>query len=161
MTPNRLADMLSPALLQSRFVCGVIQHQLPTRMIKITMLDYARQRAIEALGSSRIAVLVTSGPAGVQAGEFPCETLDLALFILVPQTSDHLFNLEHESTVTVLAAGCELKGQAHIISSGASDLKLDLWQEPGAEWCVLVRVDPSQVQIRNERGWGSLETIDL
>jgi hypothetical protein len=128
---------------------------------EIKMLDYARQRAIETLGTPHAAVLVTSGPAGVQAGEFPCEALDLALYLLMPQTSDHLFNLEHESNVTVLAAGCELKGKAQIISSGASDLKLDLWQEPGAEWCVLVRVDPSHVQIRNERGWGSLETIDL
>ncbi len=125
------------------------------------MLDYARQRAIEALGTPRIAVLVTSGPAGVQACEFRCEALDLDLYLLVPQTSDHLFNLEHDSIVTVLTAGCELKGKAQIIPRGAPDLELDLWREPGAEWCVLVRVEPFQVQIRSERGWGNLETIDL
>lgn len=125
------------------------------------MLDYAHQRAIEALGSSRTAVLVTSGPAGVQASEFPCETAGLDLYLLVPQTSDHLFNLEHESTVTLLTARCELKGQAQIISRGIPDLKLDLLRESGAAWCALVRVEISQVQIRSEQGWGNLETIDL
>ena len=125
------------------------------------MLDYARQRAIEALGTPCTAVLVTSGPAGVQASKFRCETMDLDLYLLVPQTSDHLFNLEHESTVTLLTAGCELKGQAQITSRGGPDLELDLLREPGAAWCALVRVEISQVQIRSEQGWGNLETIDL
>ncbi len=131
------------------------------RNAEINMLDYARQHAIEALGSQRTAVLVTSGPAGVQASEFPCEAIDLELYLLVPQTSDHLFNLEHDLAVTLLTAGCELKGQAQIISRGMPDLELVLLREPGAAWCVLVRVKPSQIQIRSERGWGHLETIDL
>ena len=125
------------------------------------MLDYAHQRAIEALGTPRTAVLVTSGPAGVQANEFPCEATGLDLYVLVPQTSDHLFNLEHESTVTLLTTRCEIKGTAQIFSRGTSDLELDLLQEPGAAWCALVRVEISQVQIRSEQGWGNLETIDL
>jgi len=125
------------------------------------MLNYARQRAIEALRIPRTAVLATSGPAGVQANEFPCEAIDLDLYLLLPRTSDHLFNLEHESTVTLLAAGWQLKGEAQIISQNVPDLELDLLREPVAEWCVLVRVDPCQVQIRREGGWGNLETIDL
>lgn len=125
------------------------------------MLDYARQRASEALRIPRSAVLATSGPAGIQAGEFPCEAIDLDLYLLVPKTSDHLFNLEHDSTVTLLTAGWELKGQAQIIPPGVSDLRLDLLREPGAGWCVLVRIDPWQMQIRREEGWGNIETIDL
>lgn len=127
----------------------------------MNILDYARQRAIEALKIPRTAVLATSGPAGVQASELPCEAIDLVLYLLVPQTSDHLFNLEHEPTVTLLAAGWELRGQAQVISPNAPDLELDLLREPGAEWCVLVRVEPYQVQIRREAGWGNIETIDL
>jgi hypothetical protein len=80
---------------------------------------------------------------------------------LVPKTSDHLFNLEHESNVTLLTTGWELKGEAQIVSPGTADLELELLREPGAVWCVLVRVDPCQVQIRREAGWGNLETIDL
>jgi hypothetical protein len=125
------------------------------------MLDYARQRALESLKIPRSAVLVTSGPAGIQAGEFSCEAIDLALYLLVPKTSDHLFNLEHDSTVTLLTAGWELKGQSELVPPGTSDLKLDLLLEPGAEWCVLVHVDPCRLQIRREAGWGNLETIDL
>jgi hypothetical protein len=125
------------------------------------MLDYAHQRALEALGTPRIAVLVTNGPAGVQAGEFPCVALGLRLYLLVPQTSDHLFNLEHETMVTLLAAGWQLKGEAQIVAPGIADLELNLLHEPGAAWCVLVRVTPCQVQIRREGGWGNIETIDL
>ena len=125
------------------------------------MLDYARQRAIEALRTPQKAVLATNGPAGLQASEVPCEALELDLYLLVPQTSDHLFNLEHDSTVSLLTAGWELKGKAQIMPPGALDLDLDLLQAPGTEWCALVRVDPYQVQIRREGGWGNLETIDL
>jgi hypothetical protein len=125
------------------------------------MLDYARQHAIEALKIPRKAVLATSGPAGLQASEVPCEAIGLNLYLLVPQTSDHLFNLEHAGSVTVLTAGWELKGEAQVISPNAPDFEPGLLQEPVAEWCVLVRVDPCQIQIRRVGGWGNLETIDL
>ena len=97
------------------------------------MLDYARQRASAALGSPRTAILITSGPAGVQTSEFRCEVIELSLYLLIPQTSDHLFNLEHESTVTVLTATCELKGRAQPISCAALELKVGLCHEPDAE----------------------------
>ena len=124
-------------------------------------LDYARQRAIEALRSARTAILASSGPAGVQASEFPCESIDLALYLLVPQTSDHLFNLENDPTVTLLTARWELKGEAQILPPGRANLKLELLRKPEAEWCALVRVDPRQIQIRRRGGWGNLETFDL
>ena len=125
------------------------------------MLDYARQHAIEALKIPRKAVLATSGPAGLQASEVPCEAIGLNLYLLVPQTSDHLFNLEPGCSVTLLTAGWELKGEAQIISPNVPDFESGLLREPGAEWCVLVRVDPCQIQIRRVGGWGNLETIDL
>jgi hypothetical protein len=125
------------------------------------MLDYARERAMEVLKTAQTAVMATSGPAGVQASEFRCEAIGLDLYILVPQTSDHLFNLEHETMVTLLAAGWQLKGEAQIVAPGIADLELNLLHEPGAAWCVLVRVTPCQVQIRREGGWGNIETIDL
>jgi hypothetical protein len=125
------------------------------------MLDYARQRASAAVGNPRTAVLITSGPAGVQTGEFRCAVSDLRLYLLVPQTSDHLFNLEHEAAVTALTATCELKGQAQIISCAVPDLHLNLCQEPDAEWCALVCMNISRVQLRCEAGWRNRETIDL
>jgi hypothetical protein len=125
------------------------------------MLDYARQRTLEILQIPRTAVLATSGPAGVQASEFPCEAVGLDLYLLVPQTSDHLFNLEHDSAVTLLATGWVLKGEAQLVPPGVPVPRLDLLQEAGAAWCKLVRVTPRQVQIQREKGWGNIETIDL
>lgn len=125
------------------------------------MFDYAHQRALEVLGTPRTAVLVTNGPAGVQVGEFPCATLGLSLYLLVPHTSDHLFNLEYESTVTLLIARCELKGNAQIVSRGTVDSACALLQEPEADWCTFLRIEISQVQVRGDEGWGNRETIDL
>jgi hypothetical protein len=125
------------------------------------MFDYAHQRALEALGAPRTAVLVTNGPAGVQVDEFPCDALGLSLYLLVPQTSDHLFNLEYESIVTLLIARCELKGRAQIISRGAVNPDCALLRNPAADWGAFLRVEISQVQIRSEEGWGNRETLDL
>lgn len=125
------------------------------------MFDYAHQRALEVLGNPRTAVLVTNGPAGVQAGEFPCAALGLNLYLLVPQTSDHLFNLEYESTVTLLIAKCELKGRAQLIAHGEVHSDCTLLREPEAGWGAFLQVEIFQVQIRSEKGWGNRETLDL
>ncbi len=125
------------------------------------MFDYAQQRALEVLGTPHTAVLVTTGPAGVQVGEFPCAASGLRIDLLVPRTSDHLFNLEHNTTVTLLIARCEVMGTAQIVSREAVDVAGDLLRNPAANWCVCVRVDVLQVQLRNEAGWGNRETIDL
>jgi len=125
------------------------------------MLDYTRQRAVEVLKTPCRAVLATSGPAGLQASEVPCQALGLVLYLLVPRTSDHLFNLEHEPHVTVLAGEWEVRGEAQLSPEGETGPGLSLLHAPEAQWCVLVRVDPSQLHIRMEGGWGNRETIDL
>jgi hypothetical protein len=125
------------------------------------MLDYSRQRVIEALKTPHAVILATSGPAGVQAGEVKYEALELVLYLLVPQTSDQLFNLEADSAVTLLTSRLEIKGKAQILSSIPNGLALDLLSEPEAGWCAIVRIDPRQVQIRNPNGWGYLETFDI
>jgi hypothetical protein len=125
------------------------------------MLDYARQRVKDALSTPHMVVLVTDGPAGLQAGEFPCEAVDLALYLLVANTSDHLFNLEHYAAVTVLAVGWELKGKGRVVPLEAVDFELSLLQEASAQWCTLVRVDPGILQIHRKEGWGNLETIEI
>ncbi len=125
------------------------------------MLDYARGRAREALRGVHTAVLATTGPAGVRAGEFPCEAVELALYLLVPRTSDHLFNLEQDGRVALLTAGWELRGKARALSPEQRPPGLGLLRAAGAEWHVLVLVEPMQLQIRQPDGWGAAETIDL
>ena len=104
---------------------------------------------------------MTSGLARVQVSEGPCAAIDLKLYLLVPQTSDHLFNLEYDPSITLLAANWVLKGTARIIPPNVLNLELGLFQVSEEEGCILVQVDPSQVQIRREQGWGNLETIDV
>jgi len=120
------------------------------------MLDYARERAKEVLCIPSTVVLATCGPAGVLVGEFPCEAVGLDLFLLVPKTSDHLFNLEHSSNVGLLCNTWELRGKAGLDADALSKVQR-LGQEPGAEWCTLVGVIPRVLYIHGEKG----ETIDL
>ncbi len=125
------------------------------------MLDYAHQRAKEALKLPRQAVFVTQGPAGIQASQVQCQAVDLILYLLVPKTSDHLFNLESESSVVLLAAGLDLKGNAQVIPIDSLDFELELLKNPQAGWCVLVRVEPIHLHIHRAEGWGNLESIDV
>jgi hypothetical protein len=87
--------------------------------------------------------------------------LGLNLYVRIPQTSDHLFNVEHESTVTLLINRCEVKGSAQIIPRDTVEPDCALLQEPEADWCAFLRVEIYQVQLRSEAGWGNRETIDL
>jgi hypothetical protein len=125
------------------------------------MLDYARQRAIEALKTPNIVILASSGPAGVQASEVKYEARELLLYLLVPQTSDHIFNLEADSSVILLTGRLEIKGKAHILPTIPEGFDLGLLQETEVGWCALVRVEPQRIQFRNPGGWGYLETIDI
>jgi hypothetical protein len=47
----------------------------------------------------RQITLTTWGPADLQAALVCCEARDLQLYVLVPQTSDLLFSLEHRPDV--------------------------------------------------------------
>ena len=125
------------------------------------MLDYSRARAIQTLQPARSAVLATHGPAGLQVAEVPCQAVNLDLYLLLPWTSDHLFNLEQDPNVTLLTPGWELKGAARLISPTPPDLDLDLLREPAAAWSALLQVTPSRIQVRRPHGWGYLETLEL
>lgn len=123
------------------------------------MLNYAHQRAAEALKIPQTAILATTGPAGLQLSEFPCEAIGLQIYLLLPQTSDHLYNLEDNPAVTLLTPVWEMQGEARVIPRAGVDLAF--LQKPGWEWSVLVHVEPSRVQLRRSDGWGNAETIDL
>jgi|PlaIllAssembly_1097288.scaffolds.fasta_scaffold2281492_2 hypothetical protein len=49
------------------------------------MLEYARQRAIEALKTPNAVILASSGPAGVRASEVKYEARELMLYLLIYQ----------------------------------------------------------------------------
>lgn len=122
-------------------------------------MDYARQRAEEILRLTGRVILITSGPAGVQASECTCEIHGVEIYLFVPRTSDHLFNLEVEPLVMVLSGRWMAKGSAALPERNPSDLEIA--KTADAEWCQLVRVWPDQIQIPRADGWGSIESIDL
>ncbi len=82
------------------------------------MINYARERAEEILKTARTAILATNGPTGVQVGEFSCESFELQLYLLLPQTSDHLFNLEQDDRVALHTEQWELTGKGRVLSPG-------------------------------------------
>ncbi len=128
-------------------------------MYALCMLDYAREQARQALKIPRSAVLATDGPAGLQLSELPCQALGLEIYLLLPPTSDHAFNLERSPAVTLLTKTWELKGEARIIAG--EKVGLELLRRPERAWSVVVRVTPSRIHILGDRGWGNEETIDL
>ena len=125
------------------------------------MINYARERAIEILKTASTAVLATNGPSGVQVGEFPCEAVDLDIYLLVPKTSDHLFNIEQDERIALHTDCWELTGKGRALSSQDNWPETSLIPKTETAWYILVKVVPSQVQVLRSDGWGPAETIDL
>lgn len=125
------------------------------------MLDHLKRRVARILASAKTVTLSTSGPAGIQARQFPCEANGLALYLLLPGTSDHLLNLEKDALFVVSTSGWQLRGRAEVLPLTAGPDSLLLPHLPAAVGCVLVKIEPSQLQIYRQNGWGFRETIDI
>lgn len=125
------------------------------------MISYEHQRAREKLKAATSAILATTGPAGVLVSEFPCEAVELDIYLLLPKVSDHIFNLEQDNRVALHTSQCELTGKASMLSPEEKCPQLSLLPKIGTAWYVIVKVVPSQIQILRSEGWGSAETIDL
>ena len=125
------------------------------------MLDHLKRRVARILAATKMATLSTSGPAGIQARQFPCEADGLTLYLLLPGTSDHLLNLEKDPFSVVSTAGWQLRGRAHVLPLVAGPDSLLLPHLPAAIGCVLVKIQPTQLQIYCQDGWGFRETIDI
>ena len=124
------------------------------------MLRELRQRATDVLGSARHVVLSTWGPADVQVESLPCEAVGLALYVLVPRTSDLLFNLENHTLVVVSADTWQARGVARLLSPGSHPDRLALASRPEAAWCQVAEIRPTLLHLRPTDGHGSGETID-
>jgi hypothetical protein len=123
------------------------------------MLNHLHQRVTETLSAAKAATLSTYGAAGIQANVFPCEAVEAALYLLVPRTSDHLFNLEYNPEVVVTTETWQLRGTACIAPDRPAGLVL--LQQPDAAWCEVVAVHPTRLQIEWPDGLGYAETIDM
>jgi hypothetical protein len=125
------------------------------------MLNHLRQHVATALAPARSATLATCGPAGLQADVVACAASGTRLFLLLPCTSDHLLNLDHDSAVVVTTAGWQVRGQARVLAPGERPDAGALMRAPDAPWSVVIEVRPARVTIAQPEGWGAAETIDL
>jgi hypothetical protein len=123
------------------------------------VLQHIRQRVVEALAGTSTVTLSSYGPAGIQAAVFACEATGVTLYLLVPRTSDHLFNLEHNPNVVATAETWQLRGTARVAEQRPAGLAL--LQEPDASWCELVEIQPARLQIGRSEGGGYAETFDI
>ncbi len=125
------------------------------------MLRQLRQRAIETLSTARQIVLSAFGPAEIQAEVLPCESVGLALYVLVPRTSDLLFNLEAGTLVVATADTWHARGTARLITPHEYPEGLAIARTPEAAWSEMVEIHPTRLQLRSPPGQALGETIDI
>jgi hypothetical protein len=125
------------------------------------VLHQLRERASEALSTAHQIVLSAGGPADIQAEVLPCEALDLLLYVLVPKTSDLLFNLENNTLVVAIAEGWQLRGEARLLRPREYPSDLALPKAPEAALCEVVEIRPTRLQLRRLQGQAQGETFDL
>ena len=124
------------------------------------MLESLQNRVITALSRESAATLSTNGPGGIQAGFFPCEADGLTLYLLVPASSDVLFNLESETAVVITTPTWQMEGEAVVHALSQLPQPLQLTCSPRAAGCVLVVVPCHRIHFNWVEGWGYRETID-
>lgn len=115
---------------------------------------------MQTLKAETAVTLSTNGPGGIQAGFFPCEADGLALYLLVPASSDVLFNLEAETAVVITTPNWQLEGEAKIHTLAQAPPTLRLVRSPQGAGCVLVAIQCHRIHFNWTEGWGYRETID-
>ncbi len=123
------------------------------------MLDHLQQRIAETLAEAHSVTLATYGPASIQANVFPCEAQSAALYILVPRTSDHLFNIESNPSVVATTENWQLYGAAEVLPMCPGGMALG--GRPDAPWSTVVRLAPARLHIAPVGQPGCCETIDV
>lgn len=125
------------------------------------MLQKLRQRVCETLATACQVVLSSHGPADIQAEVLACEAHGLALYVLVPRTSDLLFNLESNTLVVATAGTWQVRGEARLLRPGGYPERLALARTPEAAWCEVVEVRPTRLHLHPTNGRVKGETIDI
>lgn len=123
------------------------------------MLEHLRRRVETALAATNQVTLSTCGPADIQSSMVECTARGMRLYLRVPQSSDHLFNLEHHSAVVVTCKQWQVNGCARVMEA-SEDLSSILAEEDGVRrWSELVEVTPARIQVYRS-GDTPGETID-
>lgn len=112
------------------------------------ILRELRRQALEVIQNAPQCTLCTSGPAGVQASaETATVQSDQSVLLRLPLTTEHMFNLEENPEVVLVAASWELRGIGQVTSRNA-------------ETCI-VEIVPRRVQLADSGSHGDRTTIDF
>jgi len=110
------------------------------------------QERIEAiLARYHTVTLATGGQAGPQISDVSYQAKHLRLYLFIPRSSDHLFNLETQPEVALLTPAWRLHGRM---------IATDNTVAPH-DWQRAVLVEPIRLHILSEDGQNTLETIDF
>lgn len=124
------------------------------------MLDHLRKQVIDTLNRATHVALSTNGIAGLQMSILPCESTGLYLYVLVPQTSEHLINIGNNPECVAATEQWQLRGSAKLASM--SDIsKLELSRTHDIEWSALIKIRPTQLHVAAQEGVGYAATIDI
>lgn len=74
------------------------------------MLDMLRRAALTVIAATRHCTLSTMGPTGLQASVVDCIVCDGCVYLLIPATSEHCFNLEHTLEVLLTTSHWQVRG---------------------------------------------------
>lgn len=119
------------------------------------MLKELQDRVILILATTQSCTLSTNGPAGLQASVVYYVNLGIIPYLYIPDSSDHLFNLEHQSSVVLTTKLWQLYGTGIILNQ--ANIPAPVKQRP---WHMLIQVLPAKMHIDSGPGSGR-ETIDF
>jgi hypothetical protein len=128
------------------------------------MLNKLRAEALALIGATPHCTLSTIGPAGVQASVVTCAVREDCVYVLVPSTVDHLFNLEHELEVVLTDLLWQLRGAALALSEVGvlqGTVPYDISAQARAAGYTLVEVFPIRMHLEPADGRRYRETIDF
>ena len=128
------------------------------------MLKKLRAEALALIAARPHCTLSTIGPAGVQASLVECLVHEDCVYVLVPSTVDHLFNIEHELEVVLTSSLWQLRGAALGLSD-ASGLQgtapSDISAYARAAGYMLIEVFPLRMHLEPAGRRRYRETIDF
>lgn len=117
------------------------------------MKTYLRQRVEALFKAHDSTILATCGEAGPQISRIAYRVHEMTLALFVPHSSDHLFNLETQQTLSLLTPSWKLVGRGETAS--LTPVK------PPYTWQTVILVKPCRLHILSDDGQNTIETIDF
>jgi hypothetical protein len=128
------------------------------------MFSKLRAEALALIAATPYCTLSTVGPAGVQASIVACVVREDSVYVLVPSTVDHLFNLEHELEVVLTSPLWQLRGAALALSEAGGPhgaAPYDISAQSGIAGYTLIEVFPLRMHLEPAGPRRYRETIDF